>query len=51
MSFSVDYNRSSIFKYQVLSHNYVDNLWLKTIPILLVVPYSFHFKFNFKELN
>lgn len=32
MSFSVDYNRSSIFKYQVLSHNYVDNLWFKTIP-------------------
>lgn len=32
MSFSVDYNRSSIFKYQVLSHNYVDKFMVKNDP-------------------
>lgn len=31
MSFSLDYNRPSIFKYKVLRHNYVDDLWFKTI--------------------
>lgn len=43
MSFSVDYNRPSIFKYQVLRHNYVDGLWFKTIRISFVLCHNLSF--------